>query len=195
MGVRGRSDARPRLRRGATAERGRHRSSRGRRLPRDRDPGRCRDGAHARRDTPPLAAGARRQGPSSRTDGSHRCARRRVGLGCGGAPAAGRSGVLPSRALARTTAHAWLSRSAPTVAPGVRRGEELFRRFGWPLVAVAPNGAICFAAGSTGMGPHAFALLNLSGTMIRLALIWWLGDVFELPCRQCWTSYGSTACR
>lgn len=78
-------------------------------------------------------------------------------------------------------AREWLVRAAPIASSRMETAERVFRRFGWPLVAVAPNGAVCFAAGTTGLAPAAFGALNVAGTVGRLVLVWWLGDVFEGP--------------
>jgi membrane protein DedA with SNARE-associated domain len=59
--------------------------------------------------------------------------------------------------------------------------ERWFRRAAYPLVALLPNNLICVLSGAAGMNVPTFMVLNLGGTAIRVALIWWLGDVFSEP--------------
>ena len=57
--------------------------------------------------------------------------------------------------------------------------ERFFAKASYVIVVVAPNLYVCILAGATGMRPRVFITLNVVGTMCRLALIWWAGDVFE----------------
>src|SRR5262249_2082018 len=59
--------------------------------------------------------------------------------------------------------------------------ERKFGRYGYPLVAIMPNNAICLFAGTSGMRPRTFWTLNILGTIGRLMLIWWLGKTFQKP--------------
>lgn len=63
----------------------------------------------------------------------------------------------------------------------VRAIERWFRRLAYPVVLVAPNNVVCVLAGATGMSVPGFLLANLGGTALRMALIWFLGDVFSEP--------------
>ena len=61
----------------------------------------------------------------------------------------------------------------------VAMGERLFAKASYVVLVVAPNWWVCMLAGATGMRPRVFVPLNVAGTIGRLALIWWAGDVFE----------------
>lgn len=75
----------------------------------------------------------------------------------------------------------WMERRSSTLGRGVRRFEEYFRVASYPLVAIAPNNLICLLAGSGGMAPLTFLVLNLGGTVVRVLLIMWLGEQLEEP--------------
>jgi membrane protein DedA with SNARE-associated domain len=59
--------------------------------------------------------------------------------------------------------------------------ERFFARAGLVAVAVLPNQWICLLAGTTKMRVRTFVILNVGGTVARVVLIWWLGDVFANP--------------
>jgi membrane protein DedA with SNARE-associated domain len=59
--------------------------------------------------------------------------------------------------------------------------ERWFRRAAYPLVAIMPSSLICALSGAAGLSIPAFVALNVTGTVVRVALIWWLGDVFSDP--------------
>jgi membrane protein DedA with SNARE-associated domain len=59
--------------------------------------------------------------------------------------------------------------------------ERFFARAGLVAVAVLPNQWICLLAGTTKMRVRTFVILNVGGTVARVVLIWWLGDVFADP--------------
>jgi membrane protein DedA with SNARE-associated domain len=46
-------------------------------------------------------------------------------------------------------------------------------------VFAAPNATVCVLAGISRMRPALFAVLNVTGTITRLLLIWWLGEVLH----------------
>jgi membrane protein DedA with SNARE-associated domain len=75
----------------------------------------------------------------------------------------------------------WMERRTPTFGGLMRSLEKAFRRWGYPLVFIAPNNWICLLAGSAGMNPALFLVLNVSGTIARLVLIMFLGEAFETP--------------
>jgi membrane protein DedA with SNARE-associated domain len=74
-----------------------------------------------------------------------------------------------------------MERRTPTFGGLMRSLEKAFRRWGYPLVFIAPNNWICLLAGSAGMSPLLFLALNLTGTIARLVLIMLLGEAFEAP--------------
>jgi membrane protein DedA with SNARE-associated domain len=75
----------------------------------------------------------------------------------------------------------WMERRSRSLGQGMRRFEEYFSYASYPLVAIAPNNAVCLLAGSSGMPPIVFLVLNIGGTIVRVALIMWLGETFEKP--------------
>ena len=78
----------------------------------------------------------------------------------------------------------WMqSKLAPesTVMP---RLERFFRRFLYPLVAWSPTMVNSTVAGATGMPPVRFFALAILGTVARVTLIYFLGDVISTPLRE-----------
>lgn len=75
----------------------------------------------------------------------------------------------------------WMERRSPSIGRGVRQFEKYFKSASYPLIAIAPNNPICLLAGSSGMRPRVFFALNIGGTLVRVALIMWLGETFEKP--------------
>jgi membrane protein DedA with SNARE-associated domain len=75
----------------------------------------------------------------------------------------------------------WMERKAGGVPSYVRWIERWFPRIGPVLVALLPNNLVCLLAGATGMKPRTFVSLNVGGTVLRLAVVWWLGKAFEGP--------------
>lgn len=75
----------------------------------------------------------------------------------------------------------WMETRTPTVGSLMRSTEKLFVRFGHPLVVILPNNYVSVIAGASGMSPWLFGFLNLTGTVGRLVLVAWVGDVFQGP--------------
>lgn len=75
----------------------------------------------------------------------------------------------------------WIERRSRTYGPLIRDGESLFRRASYALIFLFPNNIICALSGATGVKVRTFAALNISGTIVRLALIRRLGERFEAP--------------
>ncbi len=75
----------------------------------------------------------------------------------------------------------WMENRTPTVGSIMRRVEKLFARFGHPLVVLIPNNYVCVIAGASRMSAPLFFFLNLTGTVGRLVLLAWLGDIFQGP--------------
>lgn len=69
------------------------------------------------------------------------------------------------------------SRWLPTV-------ERLFRRAAYVVVAVWPINVVCVLAGAAKMRPLAFFSLNITGTIVRIGLIFVIGDLLEDPIRE-----------
>ena len=76
---------------------------------------------------------------------------------------------------------AWVEQKSATYGRMLRRVEEGFGVAAWPLVFLAPNPYICLFAGAAGMGIVPFAILNVTGTVARLYVVRWVGDVFHEP--------------
>lgn len=75
----------------------------------------------------------------------------------------------------------WMERKAPTYGQMLRSAERWFGKAAYPMVAIAPNNFICLFAGSAGMNPIAFVVLNVTGTILRLMALRKFGDVFSSP--------------
>jgi len=75
----------------------------------------------------------------------------------------------------------WIEKRSRTYGPLIRDGERFFRRASYPLIFLFPNNLICAASAATGVSLRVFIALNVSGTVVRLAAVRWLGDVFESP--------------
>ncbi|MGH9027138.1 MAG: DedA family protein [Acidimicrobiia bacterium] len=74
----------------------------------------------------------------------------------------------------------WVERKSG--APGALSWiERWFRRAAYPLVALMPSSLICALSGASGLSVPVFIVLNVTGTVVRVALIWWLGDIFSDP--------------
>jgi membrane protein DedA with SNARE-associated domain len=75
----------------------------------------------------------------------------------------------------------WAERRSRTFGGMLRSVEQFFQKASYPLVLIAPNNPICLFAGASGMSPPVFLALNITGTIGRLILIRWLGDIFSDP--------------
>jgi membrane protein DedA with SNARE-associated domain len=78
----------------------------------------------------------------------------------------------------------WIEHRSGPDARWLRTVERLFRRAAYVVVALWPINVVCLLAGATKMRPLAFFSLNITGTLVRIALIFWLGDVLEDPIRS-----------
>jgi membrane protein DedA with SNARE-associated domain len=72
----------------------------------------------------------------------------------------------------------WVERKSGSIGRFLREMEGFFGKATYPLVFLAPNNYICLFAGAARMHPAVFLFLNVSGTLTRLALIRYVGDVF-----------------
>jgi membrane protein DedA with SNARE-associated domain len=75
----------------------------------------------------------------------------------------------------------WMERQAPTYGKLMRTAEHWFGIASYPLVFLAPNNFICLFAGAAGMSIPVFLALNITGTIARLYVIRWVGDIFSRP--------------
>jgi hypothetical protein len=59
--------------------------------------------------------------------------------------------------------------------------ERMFKKAAWPMIAILPNNWICLFAGATGIAWAPFLIVNIAGTIVRVALVRMLGDAFADP--------------
>ena len=72
----------------------------------------------------------------------------------------------------------WMERE---VGDRGRHIERFFARAAYPLVFFFPGVPVCVLAGATRMNPWVFGALNLTGTVVVVALLRVVGDVFSGP--------------
>ena len=75
----------------------------------------------------------------------------------------------------------WIEEKSGDSGGFVRGVERFFARASYIVIVVAPNGYMCALAGATGMRPAIFAVLNVTGTIVRLILIRIFAEAFEEP--------------
>jgi len=73
----------------------------------------------------------------------------------------------------------WMEQRTPRFGTIMRQLEDLFGRYGHALVLVFPNNPVCLLAGAAHMRPRTFWTLNIIGTIGRVLLMWWIGDIFQ----------------
>ena len=78
----------------------------------------------------------------------------------------------------------WLEQRSGPDSRWLRTVERMFRRAAYVVVAVWPINIVCVLAGATKMRPLAFFSLNITGTVIRIALILVIGDLLADPIRS-----------
>ncbi|WP_419944992.1 hypothetical protein [Candidatus Poriferisodalis sp.] len=59
--------------------------------------------------------------------------------------------------------------------------EHWFPRAGWLLLFAVPGYPMCLLSGIARMRQLPFVVVNLAGTFTRLALVWWVADLFSGP--------------
>jgi membrane protein DedA with SNARE-associated domain len=75
----------------------------------------------------------------------------------------------------------WIENRSRPEAPFLRTVERVFRRAAYVVVAVWPINVVCLLAGATKMRPLPFFALNITGTIMRITLIFFLGDLLSEP--------------
>ena len=73
----------------------------------------------------------------------------------------------------------WLERQTEASTGILALLDKWFPKVSWFLVFAAPNTYVCLLAGLTRMRPLVFAVLNVTGTIARLLLIWWAAGAIE----------------
>ncbi len=75
----------------------------------------------------------------------------------------------------------WMELRTTSVGRLMRRLEDWFRKAGHVLVVIAPNNPVSLLAGAAGMPFGVFMALNVVGTVGRVLLLYWVGDLFSGP--------------
>ena len=78
----------------------------------------------------------------------------------------------------------WMKSKLAPESNVMPRLERFFRRFLYPLVAWSPTMVNSTVAGATGMPALPFFALAILGTVARVTLIYFLGDVLSTPLRE-----------
>lgn len=73
----------------------------------------------------------------------------------------------------------WMERRSANAGNMLREVERLFSKASYVLVVIAPNNLVCLLAGAARMRPAVFWTLNVIGTVGRLLLIIWFGELLE----------------
>jgi membrane protein DedA with SNARE-associated domain len=75
----------------------------------------------------------------------------------------------------------WMERKLGPGAGAVLWAEKAYRKAAWPVVALIPNNLVCLLAGATGMAWVGFAIVNVTGTFVRVLGVRLLGQAFSDP--------------
>ncbi len=78
----------------------------------------------------------------------------------------------------------WIEQRSGPDARALRTVERVFRRGAYVVVALWPINVVCLLAGATKMRPLPFFTLNITGTIMRITLIFFLGDLLADPLRD-----------
>lgn len=84
----------------------------------------------------------------------------------------------------------WIDNKLGPTSTIVAKLERFFRRFAYPLVAWSPTLVNSTMAGATGMRAMAFFPLAIVGTVARVTLLYFLGDVLSAPLKDFATFVG-----
>ncbi len=82
------------------------------------------------------------------------------------------------------TAINWMNRRGGSIGQALKQAEWAFSKAMYPMLFVLPNNYICLFAGAQRMSPATFLTINITGTIARLVLIRWVGDLFEEPLKD-----------
>lgn len=78
----------------------------------------------------------------------------------------------------------WVERRSERGAPLMRWVERHFARWGWAVVLITSNNAVCLLAGASGFPLLWFMVLAVIGTVVRLWIFAQVGDIFSEPIDQ-----------
>lgn len=73
----------------------------------------------------------------------------------------------------------WAEHRSARGASLLRWMERHFGRFGWVVIAITSNNAVCLLAGSAGFSLFWFMVLAIAGTLVRLWIFSVIGNVFS----------------
>ncbi len=73
----------------------------------------------------------------------------------------------------------WAERRSARGARLLRWVEGHFGRFGWVVIAITSNNAVCLLAGSAGFSLFWFMVLAVAGTLVRLWIFAMVGNIFS----------------
>jgi membrane protein DedA with SNARE-associated domain len=73
----------------------------------------------------------------------------------------------------------WMERRTRTAGLMMRQLEEIFGKYGHVLVLIMPNNPVCLLAGAARMRKSVFWTVNIVGTIGRLIIMWWIGELFD----------------
>jgi membrane protein DedA with SNARE-associated domain len=62
--------------------------------------------------------------------------------------------------------------------------ERFFQRFSYALVAWSPNGIVSIMAGATRMRARRFFAVATVGTLVKITIVYFLGDILRAPLRD-----------
>jgi membrane protein DedA with SNARE-associated domain len=75
----------------------------------------------------------------------------------------------------------WIERRLGPDSKFTHNMERFFRRAAYFMIAIVPSNILCALAGAARMRASTFFLLNYVGTVVRVTLIFYLGDALAAP--------------
>jgi membrane protein DedA with SNARE-associated domain len=73
----------------------------------------------------------------------------------------------------------WMERRSPTAGQVLREVERWFAKASVVVVMIAANNIVCLLAGASRMRNRTFWIANVAGTLMRLLLIMWFGELLS----------------
>ena len=78
----------------------------------------------------------------------------------------------------------WVERKLGPDSKAISLVEHYFRRFSYALVAWSPNGIVSVMAGATRMRTRTFFIVAALGTVAKVIVVYYLGDVLSVPLHE-----------